>query len=379
MRIDIRPVTMRREQRLFLTFPWRVYAHDPLWVPPLLPQRANRFDPAHNPVIAGGVVQSFIAWRGSEPVGTIALAIDETRNTSWNEDNAIFGFFECIQDYAVAEALLDTAVAWTREQGKSRLWGPWLLDYEDSHGLLIKGWERRPVVMCGHNPPYYPEFVERYGMQKARRDSLAFAYDIPEDRSQALPPKLERVVEKLKNRTRVTVRQADFDRWDEEIEVAVDVLNRGLAVLGESRGFWSADRMRAHARDLRPVLDPAMVLLAEVEGKTVGWLFGLPDLNEAVAAANGLRYPWNAPQLWLAIRRPTCCISMKSGAVDPQYWNLGIDALLGYQLGINALERGYEWVDLSLTGEDNPMTPRLLTRLGAVEYKRYRIYDLTGW
>ncbi len=379
MRIDVRPVTSSYERRIFLTFPWHIYKHDPLWVPPLLPQRARRLDPRHNPVIAEGIVQPFIAWRGNKPAGTIVLAVDTVRNRAWNEDNAMFGYFDCVNDYSVAEALFDTAVKWTRQQGKSRLWGPWMLDYEDSHGFLIRGWDRPPVVMCAHNPPYYPEFAERYGMQKARRDSLAFAYDVPKDRSQAMPPKLQRVIDKLRQRSHVTVRQADFGRWEEELKLAVDVLNRGLAVLGETRGFWDVDRMAAHARDLRPVLDPAFVLIAEIDGKAVGWVMGLPDLNEAIKAADGLRYPWNAPLLWLALRRRPAAVSMKSIAVDPKYWNQGIDALMVHQFAVHGLEKGYRWGDFSLTGEDNPMTPRLASRLGAVEYKRYRIYDLQGW
>lgn len=378
MKIEVRPAQTRRSRRVFLTFPWKLYRNDTLWIPPLMPQRANRLDPARNPVIAGGTVQPFLAWRGNEPVGTIVLAVDETRNRCWEEDNAIFGYFDCIEDYSVAEALFDTAVAWAKQHGKARLWGPWMLDYEDSHGFLIKGWERPPVVMCAHNPPYYPEFADRYGLQKARRDSLAFAF-VPQDRSQAMPEKLDRVIAKLKERSNVVVRQADFSRWEEEIALAVDVLNRGLAVLGESRGFWDLDRMAAHARDLRPVLDPAFVLLAEVDGKAVGWVMGLPDLNQAIKAANGLRYPWNRPQMWLALRRRPDAISMKSIAVDPAYWNRGIDALLIHQFTAAGIEKGYQWGDLSLTGEDNPMTPRLATRLGATEYKRYRIYTVSGW
>ena len=38
------------------------------------------------------------------------------------------------------------------------------------------------------------------------------------------------------------------------------------------------------------------------------------------------------------------------------------------------LRGGFEWADLSLTGEDNPQTNKLATRLGAEEYKRYRTY-----
>ncbi|GAB4476713.1 MAG: hypothetical protein Kow00124_19090 [Anaerolineae bacterium] len=376
MSIDVRPVTSRREKRLLLTFPWRIYRDDPLWVPPLLPRLADRLNPARNPVIAGGKVEAFIAWRGSEPVGTVVVGIDEERNRTWDEDNALFGFFECIEDYAAAEALFNTAVAWARRQGKSRLWGPWMLDYEDSHGFLIAGWDRKPAVMCAHTRPYYAAFAEQYGMVKARRDSVAFLAEVPEDGSDPIPEKLRRVVGKLAERSHVTVRRADFSRWDEELKLAVDVLNRGLAVLGDTRGFWNLDRMAAHAQALRPVLDPALVLIAEVEGYPVGWVMGMPDLNEAIAAADGMRYFWRAPWLWLAMKRRPSGASFKSIAVDPEYWNRGIDALLIHTLATNVLARGYTRLDMSLTGEDNPMTPRLATRLGAREYKRYRIYAL---
>jgi len=376
MGINVRPVASRRELRLFLKFPWRIYQDDPLWVPPLLPQRARRLDPASNPVIAGGRVQPFVAWKGTEPVGTVVVAVDEERNAAWGEDNAIFGMFECVEDYAVAEALFDTAVRWAREQGTGYLWGPWPLDYEDSHGFLISGWEYKPAVMCGHNPPYYPQFVEHYGMTKARRDSLAFYAEAPENGIAGLPEKLTRVVEKLRAHTRVHIRTVDLARFDEELRMAVDVLNRGLAVLGDTRGFWNVERMAAHARSLRPVLDPGLIVIAEVDGYPVGWVMGLPDLNEAIAAANGLREAWRWPQFLLAMRRQPSGASMKSIAVDPQYWNRGVDALLMYQFAVNVIERGYQWLDMSLTGEDNPMTPRLATRLGAREYKRYRIYQV---
>lgn len=376
MSVEIRPVRTKQEETTLLTFPWALYRNDPLWMPPLLPQMRNRLNPAKNPVIGTGVMQAFIAWDNGKPVGTIACAIDEHRNQTWDEDNAIFGFFEFIEDYAVAKALLDTAVAWTKEQGKPTLWGPWMLDYEDSHGILIKGWDRAPVTMCKHNPPYYQDYVERYGMVKARRDSVAFAYDVPEDPSLYIPEKLTRVAERLKKRTGVVVRQADFSNWDAEIRTAVDVMNRGLAVLGDTRGFWDEDRLAAHAYSLKPILDPEFVLIAELKGQAIGWIMGLPDLNEPIKYANGLRYPWLAPKLWWGMRRRTTAISMKSIAVDPEYWNLGVGVLLVHDFGLNALAKGYAWCDLSLTGEDNPMTPRLANNLGAHEYKRYRIYKL---
>ena len=373
--IEVRPVRTRRERRIFMEFPWRIYKGDPLWTPPLIPQLKERFDPTKNPVIKDGFVEAFIAWRGNEPVGTIAAAEDTTRNAEWNEDRAMFGFFECINDGDVAAALFDAAIAWARGRGRSSLWGPWRLDYEDSHGLLVRGWELPQVIMLAHNPPYYESLIERCGLRQARRDSLAFALQRPPGGGDPMPPKLERVAQKVLARGRVGIRYASFDKWDHELEIAIDIMERGLSVLDE-RGFWSLERLRTHAESLRSLLDPDFIIFGTVEGKEVGWVVGMPDLNQAIRAANGLRRPWDYLTMMRAMRRRPDCISMKGIAVAPEYWNRGIDSIMVYQFARNAINKGYTWCDLSQTGEDNPMTPRLSGNLGAVEYKRFRIYEI---
>lgn len=375
MRVDVRPVRTRREWRVFMEFPWKIYKNDPLWTPPLIPQLKERFDPARNPVIKDGFVETFIAWREGKPVGTIAAAEDVTRNAEWSEDYAMFGFFECIDDVDVASGLFDAAIAWGRERGRSSLWGPWRLDYEDSHGLLVKGWERPQVIMLAHNPPYYEALIEGCGLRQARRDGLAFAMERPTDGRNPMPEKLERVAKKVLARGRVSLRRANLDDWDNELEIAISIMDRGLAVLDE-RGFWSLERLRTHAESLRSLLDPDFIIFGMVEGKEVGWVVGMPDLNQAIRAANGLRRPWDYLKMMRAMRRQPDCISMKGIAVDPDYWNRGIDSIMMYQFARNVIDKGYKWADLSQTGEDNPMTPRLSGNLGAVEYKRFRVYEI---
>lgn len=81
--IAVRPVATRREKRLFLLFPWRIYRDDPLWAPPILAERAARLDPlrlgrsARNPLFQAGAVAAFIGWKGGQPAGTIGAAIDK--------------------------------------------------------------------------------------------------------------------------------------------------------------------------------------------------------------------------------------------------------------------------------------------------------------
>lgn len=171
--ITVRPVIMRREQRVFLRFPWRIYRHDPLWVPPILAERAARLDPKQNRLFHTGKVALFSAWEGRRPVGTIATAIDPAVNAYQREQAAVFGFFECVEDYRVAQALLDQAAMWARAQGMRILRGPQSFGPSDEPGILIEGRETPRGLLMGWSPPYYQTFVERYGFQKWQ-DGLAY-------------------------------------------------------------------------------------------------------------------------------------------------------------------------------------------------------------
>ncbi len=165
--VTVEPVRTRRERRIFLTFPWRIYRNDPLWVPPLLPEWAERIDPARGVFFKRGEAEFFIAWRDGQPVGTICAAEDRQENQVRQARECVFGFFNFIEDYAVMEALLGRAREWAAGRGLDVLTGPFNLDYEDSYGILVEGRDRPPTLLCGHTPPYYLGFVERYGFQPA--------------------------------------------------------------------------------------------------------------------------------------------------------------------------------------------------------------------
>jgi GNAT superfamily N-acetyltransferase len=371
--IQIRPVQSPRERRTFLTFPWRIYRDDPLWVPPLLPDLAKRLDPKKGAILRRGEAGFFIAWQEGRPVGTICAAEDRPTNEFRQTRECVFGFFEYVDDYAVAATLVDHVVAWAKERGLDALFGPFNLDYEDSYGVLIEGRDRPPALLCGHTPPYYQHFMDQYGFEPARGDNIAFAIDWQPDSPQA--QRLFRLADRIRRRGRITVRGADFDDWQGEIDRVHRLLNTALAYLPDHIG-WQRDSLAAIVEPFRQIADPELILFAEVEGEAVGWLPGIPNLNEAFIHANGLRYPWDYAKLWWHMRRPTESLTLKSVLVEPEYWNTGVSVLLFAEMAQRAWAKGYRWSDLSLTSEDNPNTPLLAEHLGAKLYKRYRVYRL---
>ena len=369
--IEIRAVRTPHEKRTFLTFPWRVYRDDPLWVPPLLPERAKVIDPQRGSFFKRGEAEFFIAWRGGEPVGTICAAEDPPTNAARNKQECVFGFFEYIEDYEVANALLQRVINWAKNRGLNALFGPFNLDYEDSYGVLLEGRDRPPALLCGHSPPYYQYVMDQYGFQPARGDNLAF--DI--DPSAPGLPRLSRLAEKLRTRGRIAVRGADLSQFDAEVDRVHYLLNASLAHLPDHIG-WHRDSVEATLSQFRSIADPELVLFAEVGGEAVGWLAGIPNLNEAMIHANGLRLPWDYIKLWWHMRRQPECLSLKSVVVLPEYWNRGVAVVLFDEMARRAVAKGYKWADLSLTSADNPNTPILAEHMGAKIYKRYRVYRL---
>lgn len=368
--IEIRPVNTRQERRLFLHFPWRIYKNDPFWVPPLLPERSKIINPKKGPFFQRGEAEFFIAWWEGKPAGTICCADDRVTNQQRGTSDCMIGFFECVENEAVAHAMFKYAISWAKQRGLKAIFGPFNLDYEDSYGVLIEGWDRPPTILCGHSPPYYQAFFDHFGFQPARGNNLAYAVDLKE--TPALQ-RLSHLADWVRHNRNITVRSGDLDHWEDEIERVFLLINRALAHLPDFIP-WQRQALYASLKPFKDFVDPELILFAEMDGQTVGWFPGIPNLNEAFIHAKGLRYPWNYLTLMRRMRIQTQCLAIKSVLVLPEYWDRGVSVLLFDEMVKRAMAKGYKWADLSLTSDDNPYTPTLAEKMGAVVYKRYQVY-----
>jgi len=369
--IHIKPILTWRDKRIFLTFPWWIYQNDPLWVPPILSDRAKVIDSHRGPFFEDGHAEFFIAWLGNEPVGTICCAEDYNNSRKMGFCGYMFGFFECIENYAVAEALLQHAENWARRNNLKTIYGPYNLDREDSRGLLVEGTDRPPVILCGHNQLYYEDFFSRYGLPRSDDDGLAYAVDV--DLTTAQMHRLSRLAKRVRKRKNITIRSANFNDLEGEIDNVLKLQNRALAHLPGFTPFTRAS-IKAMIRPMLKIADPDLVLFAEYNGQTVGWFPGIPNFNEILIHVNGLRYPWDYFRLLWHSRNQPNCIAVKSIAVLPEYWDTGVAVLLFDEMAKRAAAKGYTWADMSITGEDNPDTFALAHYIDAKIYKRYRFY-----
>lgn len=365
--IEIRQVHDPAEKRRFLSFPWQLYRNDPLWVPPIFSEREKITDPVRGHFFQGGYADFFLAYQSGELAGTLCCSHEKAGDPT----ECSLGFFECVPDYDVAAALFQRAEVWAHQHGLSMLCGTYNLDREDGRGVLVEGLDRPPVILCGHNPPYYHEFFERYGFGRRHDDGLAYAFCLDEGNPRV--QRLYRLAERVEKRKPFTIRQAHMQDLDAEIERVMVLQNRGLAHLPGAVPYDRA-AVEGMVLPLKDLADPELVLFAETDGEAVGWFPAIPNFNEILIHLGGLRYPWNYVNALRYGRLKPKCLAIKSVAVLPEYWDTGVAVLLFAEMVKRATKKGYEWLDLSLTGEANPDTWDIAHHMGAEVYKRYRFY-----
>jgi GNAT superfamily N-acetyltransferase len=371
--IEIIQVKTASQRRQFATFPWEIYKDDPLWVPPLLPERMKQLNPQKGTFYDHGEANFYMAIKDGKCAGTIMAAEDKSSNEHRGLNDGMFGFFECINDQHVANKLFEKAADWSRERGLSRLVGPFHQDYESGYGILIEGRDRPPALNCGHTPAYYEKLVTQYGFKAYRPDNIAFAVDITQETK---PFRLlHRLAQKAAQRGTAKIRQARLEEWEKEADRIHYLLNKALAHLVDFVG-WDRQSLDDTLAPFKKYADPYLILFADVGDQTVGFLPGIPNLNEMLHKANGLRFPWDTLKLaYHSLKQPKC-LAIKSVLVLPEYWGTGVSLMLFSEMLKRAQEKGYEWLDLSLTSSDNPKTPELAERLGGEIYKRYRVYQI---
>jgi GNAT superfamily N-acetyltransferase len=300
--INIRPVASKADKKAFIDLPFRLYASDPNWVPPLKDEVYGLITPGKNPWFGHGEAQLFLAERRGQVVGRISahidhLALKQPAAQGFGPGTGNWGLLEAA-DEAIAAKLLTTAEDWLRAKGMTRALGPISLAMWDEPGLLVQGHDHPPTVMMGHNSPDYETWVEATGYVKAKD---LYTYDVPI--KTGFPPLVERIVVSGERNGRIVVRRVDKSRFDQEAALILNILNDAWS---DNWGFVPfTDAEIAYAgKKLKPIVYEDLIRIAEVDGEPVAFMMTLPDLNEKIAKFGGSLFPFNWAKLLWWLRAP---------------------------------------------------------------------------
>jgi GNAT superfamily N-acetyltransferase len=368
----VREVEKPSERKRFIRFPWKIYQNDSSWVPPLILERRDFLDAGKNPYFEHAAVKLFMAYddSGSE-LGRIAATINHNHLRAHNDQAGFFGLFECIDNSAAANGLLDAAAGFLRSHGMKTMRGPENLSVNDDLGLLIEGFDAPPMIMMPHNPPYYEKLIEGYGFKKAMD---LFAY-YGKFAGGFIPAEVQRGAEICRRRLKCSIRSLRMS------EFAAD-LNRIHAVYTSAwEDNWGAVAMTDHefdhlATNLKDVLDPDLCLIAEVNGEVAGFSLALPDLNQILIRLNGRLLPFGIFK-FLYYKHKIDALRLLAMGVIKKFRHRGIDSMFYYETYRRALAKGISCGEMSWVLENNAIMNRIVERVGFRLYKKYRLYDFS--
>jgi len=370
--VSIQPVRGGRDLKRFIKVPFELHRDQPQWVPPLMLERRLFLSRRMNAFFSHGEAEYFLARRGGRVVGRISAQVNHAFNDYQQKNWGWFGFLDFERDPEVLQALLDAAAAWLLERGKERMVGPASFAMNDESGILIEGFDLRPMILQPWNPPYYQQLIEQSGMVKAM-DLLMWNLEVS-DRNKVLPVIFE-LAEKVESDHGIRVRPMRRRQLRKDMDAFAEVYN---AAWSKNWDFvpYSKEDLDAYAQELQLVFDKNWFMIAERKdtGEVVGMAITVPDVNQVLSRMKGRLLPlgW-----WRFLNKGRTIDRVRVGflGVKPEYQHTGVAAKL-YVEHFNAAERRpQKGGEMGWILETNGPMNRAMEGMGGKVVKKYRVYE----
>ncbi|MGP1124739.1 N-acetyltransferase [Serratia sp. CY56464] len=372
--IRIEKVLDKRELKEFIAFPSQLFRDDPNWIEPLHVEREEHLS-KKNPGTDHIEWQAWVAKKQGKVVGRITAQIDSLHRELHGEDTGHFGMIDAVDDPAVFSTLFTVAEEWLRSKGARKITGPFSLNINQESGLLVEGFDTPPSALMTHAKPYYAAQIAQQGYSEGidllaywmKRTDLHFS------------PSLTRMMDQV--RKKVTVRRLNRKRFREEMQVLREVFNSGWQ---HNWGFvpFTEHEFATMGDQLKFLVPDDTIHIAEVDGAPCAFIVGLPNINEAIADLQGRLLPFGwAKLLWRlkvsGVR--TARVPLMGVRQEYQFSRIGpiIALLLIEALREPFAKRNIDALEMSWILETNTGMRTILERIGAVPYKRYRLYEKT--
>lgn len=381
-KIDIVPVSGKRQLKAFIEIAYRINADDPNWVPPLRSDMVELLTPGRNPFHEHARMQLFIARRDGRDVGRISahidlLALEQPVEKGLGPGTGNWGLLEA-EDEAVTRALIARAEQWLRDEGMTRVLAPISLSIWEEPGLLTLGHDHPPTIMMGHDRAEYQSWIENAGGYEVAKK--LFTYDLVV--KDGFPPIVNRIVQSGERSDRIVIRPVDKGNYARDAEIFINILNEAWSNNWGFVPFTETEKAYA-GKKLKPIIIEGTNMIAEVDGEPAAFMMSLPDLNQLLIGMKGRMFPFNWARLLLWLRNPQSDnFRVPLMGVVRKYQNTRLASQLAFMM-IEYIRRvavgnhGAERAEIGWILEDNQGMVAIAEAIQSKINREYRIYEKT--
>jgi hypothetical protein len=368
MQVRIIDTENSKDVNKFVDLPFRLYADNNQWVPPLISSAKKILNKEKHPFYAHSEAEFFIAEDDGRTIGRLAVMENRNFNDYRKTKAAFFGYLEVIKDETISQALFTKAFEWAQARGLDTIVGPRGFVPNEATGMLVEGFEHRPAMNIPYNFPYYDEFVKAAGF---RKDTDHISGYLPGDYE--MPERVLRIADKIRRRRGMWIKHF-YDK--DEIRLWVPrVFEIYATAFAESHTFYPPTEAEKDmiAETIIQIIDPGLVKGVMKDEKLIGFIISYYDLSAALQRCKGRIWPFG--WYWLMMeRRRTRWANVNGAGLLPEYQGLGANVLLYTELAKTINAFGFESADLVLVNETNKKSLADMEAVGVKWYKRHRAY-----
>lgn len=381
-KITVVPANTKAEKTAFMMLPFEIYKNNPYWVSPLLMDMRHLFGlntfidgllgaKGKHPFYEYGQMQLFLAYKGSNLVGRIAAVNNDRYNQVHPNEGGtgFFGFFECINDQEVANALFDRVKAWLKERGLKKMQGPASPSSSYDFGLLTNGFDDMPRVDMPYHHEYYQKLYENYGLP-CRQELLAYKMD---SKTIFDNEKLKRGAELVKKRYNVEIKGIDMKDLHNEVKKIKQIYNAAWEDLWGVVPLTDKE-IDAYAEKFKLIAIPDLIPFIYVDGKLAGMAVAVLDFNFILKDLKGNLFP-HGYKIFTDKKKVKWMRVILLGLLK-EYRGKGIDAVVYLHLVETALKNGFQYCEGSYILKDNEAMNKGMRAVSAEVYKEYKVYEM---
>lgn len=321
--ITVKQIVSAKEMREFVKFPFALYKDNPYWVPPIVGDELDHFDPLKNPVFDTAEAKFYLAYQNGKAVGRIAAIINWDEVHLLEKKKVRFGWWDVVDDISVTQALLEKVFEMGRAAGLDHIEGPMGFSNLDKVGIVTEGFDYIGSMITWYNFPYYKAHLEQLGFatEKAFVEGK-FPF------SNVHPEVFQKATDLI--RRRYGLKTLSFSKTSELMPYVAemfDLFNESYAKLASFVAI--NEQMKAYfKKKYISFINPEYIkFVQDANGKLIAFSIVMPDFGTALQKAKGKLFPFGLFHL-LRARKQSKNVLFYLIGIDPEYQNKGVTALI---------------------------------------------------
>ncbi len=369
--ISIKEVISEADLNQFIRFPMELYKNNKNYVPPLIKEEINVWNPAENAALAYSEAKKFLVFKNNKVAGRIAVIINRKEAEELDIHKVRFGWLDFIDDYEVSEALIFIAINFAKEHNIKKIEGPMGFTNLDKAGMLTMGFDKIATMIGLYNFEYYSEHLEKLGLVK-EKEWVEFEMNYPT----VLPEKVEKFSKLIAQKYKLNV--INFKNKSEilpYVEPMFKLLDETYKTLSTYTPI-SEEQIKTYREKYFPFIDKDYIVCVEDEHHDlVAFAITMPSYSVALQKAKGKLFPFGWFHFWQASKKNDRANFYLIG-IHPDYQRRGVTAIIFKEIFVRFSKMGIKFAETNPELEENKNVQLLWQDYDIVNHKRRRTYSM---